>query len=1004
MAKDSPPGARAAATSGQGGRLGDLELDHPSPTHENSAVEVPTVPPRRGVGQHRPARARPKIFGGIDALTELAVHGWAIDLREPDVPTRLEVLANGRSLGFAECAEPREDLRSQGLPFDWIGFCFPLPDALRDGERHAFEFHAVSGAVVELFSLEEGVRRSSWEASFPLLRGHVELITDEGIRGWAYDPNSPRRPVPLQILVDRQPIGVTKCNGLREGLGGIDRPGAAAQFTFRLPRRFFDGRPHVVELATPEGRLVELTDHLGGRKRQTWSFRQQSVEVLGYVDGLRDRAIRGWAIVSDRSRNTMAGRNEILVTSRGRPVAQLTADQLRPDVADAVGCDPNCGFAFAPPPEFLFRHSAEFRFVVLPHDVELHNSPFTIDFLGNETYRTLGKLLDAVDDMVVQFWNIRNIIKELLPGECYNLAQYDDWARRYLEALQQSAAARRDKTPRGSSSMPAPDSAARLLVSIVCPAYQPRLADFRAAVASVLAQTHENWELIIVDDASGSAELEGLIRRQAEADPRIKPIFLDQNVGVSAATNRGVVAAKGDYIAFLDHDDLLVPTALEIMTDAAFRTGAKILYSDEDKVDDYCRFSAVHLKPDWNYRLLLSYNYISHLTMIDRHQLARIGGLRPGYDGAQDHDLLLRLAEITEPSEIVHVPEILYHWRITAKSTAASAARKPYAVSAGRRSIADALARKRLAASVVSIRDATLHEVRWKFTAEPKVTIVIPYRDQIAITRSCVEAIIADTRYRNLEIILVDNWSTSTDSYRFCEEIRQEPRIRVLRAEEQFNFSRLNNMAERQSSGEFLLFMNNDVFIKDPKWLRTMVDEALADDRVGIVGIKLMYPNGLVQHGGVVLGVGGIADHAHRGLRSDEPGYMWRAVCAQEISAVTGACMLCRRKAFEAVGGFDEAALAIAFNDVDLCLKVRAAGYRIIWTPATLAEHSESLSRGSDFRPDQRVRFFHEDHVMRQRWGKALDRDPFYNPHFSRLGGLYADLGDPKPVALGEDR
>lgn len=211
-------------------------------------------------------------------------------------------------------------------------------------------------------------------------------------------------------------------------------------------------------------------------------------------------------------------------------------------------------------------------------------------------------------------------------------------------------------------------------------------------------------------------------------------------------------------------------------------------------------------------------------------------------------------------------------------------------------------------------------------------------------------------------------------------------------------------MAERQSSGEFLLFMNNDVFIKDPKWLRTMVDEALADDRVGIVGIKLMYPNGLVQHGGVVLGVGGIADHAHRGLRSDEPGYMWRAVCAQEISAVTGACMLCRRKAFEAVGGFDEAALAIAFNDVDLCLKVRAAGYRIIWTPATLAEHSESLSRGSDFRPDQRVRFFHEDHVMRQRWGKALDRDPFYNPHFSRLGGLYADLGDPKPVALGEDR
>jgi len=708
--------------------------------------------------------------------------------------------------------------------------------------------------------------------------------------------------------------------------------------------------------------------------------------------------IRGWAVVVDPARNLKAGHNEILVTSRGRPVAQLVADQFRPDVADSIDCDPNCGFSFIPPPEFLFRHSAEFGFFVLPHGVELPNSPLAVDFLGNETYRTLGRLMEAVDDVYLQLWNIKNVIKDLLPAEIYNIAQYDDWARRYFDSLR-SASSRGEQNRPGSFPAAAGDRARRLLVSVVCPTYQPRLADFAAAVASVTAQTHENWELIIVDDASGSPELEGLIRRLAGGDRRIKSIFLEDNVGVSAATNRGLDMAQGAYVALLDHDDLLVPSALEFMTDAAVRTGAKILYSDEDKVDAYGRFSAVHLKPDWNYRLLLSYNYISHLSMIERREIEKVGRLRPAYDGAQDHDLMLRLAEITEPAEIVHVPEILYHWRITGGSTAAAASRKPYALSAGRRCIADTLAQKRLAASVIPVGDATLYEVHWQFAAEPKVTIVIPYRDHISMTRACIDAIISQTRYRNYEICLVDNWSTSRESHQFTAEVQKYPKVHPIRIEEEFNFSRLNNIAAARSSGEFLLFMNNDVFVTDPEWMRTMVNEALADDRVGIVGIKLLYPNGLVQHGGVVLGIGGVADHAHRGLPADEQGYMWRAICAQDVSAVTGACMLCRRQAFEAVGGFDETALAVAFNDIDLCLKVGAAGYRIVWTPATVAEHGESLSRGSDLRPDQRVRFFHEDHVMRQRWKQALARDPFYNPHFSRHGGLYAELGEPKPAA-----
>jgi GT2 family glycosyltransferase len=266
------------------------------------------------------------------------------------------------------------------------------------------------------------------------------------------------------------------------------------------------------------------------------------------------------------------------------------------------------------------------------------------------------------------------------------------------------------------------------------------------------------------------------------------------------------------------------------------------------------------------------------------------------------------------------------------------------------------------------------------------------------MTRACVDAVLDRTAYRNYRIILVDNWSTSLESFDFAKELRDNSRVTLIRVEEKFNFSRLNNLAARGASSEFLLFLNNDVTVRDLLWLRRIVDEALSDERVAIVGIKLLYPDGTVQHAGVVLGAGGVGDHVHRGLAGDDPGYFGRAVCAQELSAVTAACMLCRRSAFEAVGGFDETELAVAFNDVDLCLKLRAAGYRIVWTAGTVAEHAESWSRGSDLRPEHRVRFFCEHQTMVERWGPVLARDPFYNPHFSRDRGTYHDLAAPAPA------
>jgi GT2 family glycosyltransferase len=275
---------------------------------------------------------------------------------------------------------------------------------------------------------------------------------------------------------------------------------------------------------------------------------------------------------------------------------------------------------------------------------------------------------------------------------------------------------------------------------------------------------------------------------------------------------------------------------------------------------------------------------------------------------------------------------------------------------------------------------------------DPGVSILIPYRDHIGMTRECVEAIRAVTRGVRYEILLLDNWSQDEEAEGFAVEQGNLPDTRVIRIAEPFNYSRINNRGVEAARHPFLLFMNNDVFVSDPEWLRTMLNEALADPGTGAVGAKLLYPNETVQHAGVVLGSGGIAEHAFRGIGRESPGWLARAICAAEVSAVTAACMLVRRDAFEAAGGFDEDGLSVAFNDVDLCMKIRAAGYRIIFSADTVCEHRESLSRGDDFDESKLARFMLENETMRERWDEALKCDPFYNPHFSREGGVYRDL------------
>ena len=702
-----------------------------------------------------------------------------------------------------------------------------------------------------------------------------------------------------------------------------------------------------------------------------------SATVMGHVDDIKGDAIRGWAVARGHE-DGEAGALTVTVLHDGRAIGHVKADRYRPDIARHHGGSPHCGFQFKVPARFRDGAPVTFEFQAEPGGAPLPGSPFHYQAPGAAVQARLATLSTTIEEMSIQLWRMRRDLNVILAEDATGLDAYDGWARRYQAALRfrRRHAAPLPRTP---------------LVSIICPVYRPRLMDFRAAVRSVLGQTYDNWELILVDDASGDDALTREIQGFC-ADARVRALPQRENGGISAATNIAIAAARGEYIALFDHDDLLLDVAVEVMVDAALRTGAAVIYSDEDKVGDDGRFSEPNLKPDWNYRLLLGQNYVCHFLVVEAGVLRGAGPLDKAYDGAQDHDLVLRLSEAVPASRIHHVPEILYHWRKTPGSTASEIGNKSYAVDAGAAAVRDHLKRRGHDVAVWPMLGATTYSVDWRLTAEPSVCIIIPYREQIAMTRRCVEAIRTVTSYRNYEVILVDNWSTSTEAAAFRIEAGQRPHTKVLLVEEAFNYSRLNNRACAETSAEYVVFMNNDVFVEGADWLRRMVDEAMANDAVAAVGPKLVYPDRSVQHGGVILGAGGIADHAYRGRAENDPYYMARGICAQELSAVTAALMLCRHSAFDAVQGFDEETFSVAYNDVDLCLKLRRAGWSILYVPGVVAEHHESMSRGDDMERGNFGRFIMEERAMQQRWGAELARDPFYNPNFSSTGRIFEEL------------
>ncbi len=514
------------------------------------------------------------------------------------------------------------------------------------------------------------------------------------------------------------------------------------------------------------------------------------------------------------------------------------------------------------------------------------------------------------------------------------------------------------------------------LVSIVMPTYNSREEWLKEAVDSLLAQPYDNWELIVTDDHSPDPDTRRALDSLENLDGRITVLMNDQNRGISGNTNVGIERARGELLTFLDHDDLLPPWSLYEVAKTYREKKFDVAYSDEDKLSEDGVFEDAFFKPDYSPDYILSCNYFNHLTVFRRAVLDRTGLLRSDYDGAQDYDLVLRALEISHT--VVHIPDILYHWRKVSGSTAAGFGAKSYAHEAGRKAVAAALARRGERAEVLNVGYAGHYRVRRELSRHPLVSIIIPMRDKVGILRVCLESL-RKSSYTNTEIIVVDNGSTDPETLDYLGGLTD---CRVLRYDIPFNFSRLNNLAAREAAGEVLLFLNNDIEVITPDWMEEMLQHALRPE-IGAVGAKLLYPDERIQHAGIVLGIGGVAGHAHKYFHRLSEGYFSMLADIRNFSAVTGACMMVRKDVFEQVGGFDETNLAVAFNDVDLCLKIGVAGYRCVVTPFAELYHHESISRGLAMN-------YNEIFYMQKRWGDLLRNDPFYSPYLSLIHENYS--------------
>lgn len=513
------------------------------------------------------------------------------------------------------------------------------------------------------------------------------------------------------------------------------------------------------------------------------------------------------------------------------------------------------------------------------------------------------------------------------------------------------------------------------MISIVVPVYNVEETWLRKMINSVLNQYYPKWELCLADDASTKKHVTRVLKEYTALDNRIKVQFRSQNGGIVKASNTALKMARGAYIALLDNDDEITPDALFQVVKALQNQRYDLIYSDEDKLElDGTRVEP-HFKPDFDQNLLFSCNYICHFSVFRRKIIEEIGGFKEGFDGSQDYDLILRFTE--QKRSIYHIPKVLYHWRKVPGSTASEVNAKPYAFESAKKALRNTLKHRNIDAEVEDGIWKGSYRIKREIQESPLVSIIIPFRDKVDILKNCLNSFFEKTTYQNYEILLVNNASELLETREYMREIVHCPRVRLLHYNAPFNFSAINNFAADQAKGKYLILLNNDTEIIAPDWVESLLEHAQRDE-VGAVGAKLLYPNNSIQHAGVIIGVGGAANHCFAKLPSDQNGYFGLLNVIRSYSAVTGACVMVKKSVYLELNGLEEENLAVSFNDVDFCLRLREKNYQIVYTPYAVLYHHESLSRGYNVA-------FNEEYYLRQRHKNIFEKgDPFYNPNLSR--------------------
>ncbi|EGO8343278.1 TPA: glycosyltransferase family 2 protein [Enterococcus faecalis] len=619
---------------------------------------------------------------------------------------------------------------------------------------------------------------------------------------------------------------------------------------------------------------------------------------------------------------------------------------------------------------------------VLPFNFQSSAHVITVDFPLNKKY----PVIPGTEDKVTRLWikakkgfkymaknGISHTIQRAKIEKLRNQASYPNWLARNevldIEAMTQEIATFHYQPK----------------ISIAMPVYNVEEKWLRLCIDSILNQVYTNWELCMADDASTDPNVKKILTEYQQLDERIRVVFREQNGHISEATNSALAIATGEFVALLDNDDELAINAFyEVVKVLNENPELDLIYSDEDKIDMDGNRSDPAFKPDWSPDLLLGTNYISHLGVYRRSILEEIGGFLKGYEGSQDYDLVLRFTEKTTKERIKHIPKVLYYWRMLPTSTAVDQGSKGYAFEAGLRAVQDALVRRGINGHATHGAANGLYDVYYDIESEKLVSIIIPTKNGYKDVQRCVSSIIEKTTYQNYEIIMADNGSTDPKMHELYAEFEQQlpGRFFVESIDIPFNFSTINNRAAKKAHGEYLLFLNNDTEVITENWLTLMVSFA-QQERIGCVGAKLLYPNNTVQHAGVILGLGGVAGHGHYGYPHGDLGYFGRLAINVNYSAVTAACLLMKKADFDAVGGFEEA-FTVAFNDVDLCLKVQALGRDNVWLHEAELYHFESQTRGYDDKGKKKKRFEQEKVMMEEKWGPLIENDPFYNPNLTR--------------------